>query len=149
MVTRVLAGFLAIVFLLICDVSSLAAEEKRPLSVRKAIAKAEESMTLSQASAGNACGGELSFAFDWTGFSNDHLKQKRPASYCESAFFAIRQICGEDMGPQAVGESINGVVCGYSDDRLVSLDDGILRFDLNFTDGNNQSFIYEFLLDAL
>ena len=149
MVTRLLLVLSILLIACALPLAEAAAQDERPLSVRRAMAKAEESMKTAQVSASRQCGADFAFAFDWRGFSNDDLKEKRAASYCEAAFSALRQVCYDELGSEAVRARVEGLVCGFSENRLVSLEEGILRFDLNFTDSNNQDFVRSFLEDAL
>ena len=149
MMTRTLALLTAMLIPLTLSAEQTLAQEERPLSVRRAMAKAEEDMKTPQASASRQCAADFAFAFDWSGFADDDLKQKRAASYCEAAFSALRQVCYDDLGSEAVRSRVEGLVCGFSENRLVSLEEGVLRFDLNFTDSNNQDFVRAFLEDAL
>jgi hypothetical protein len=98
------------------------------------------------------CGKPITGTFDWSGFQVEDLARHSAHGYCGSAFSALRQICGDALGKQAVAAKVNGVTCrfGGPGQRAMSLSpDGMLTFSIDWGSANDSDFATDWLKDNL
>ncbi|MEJ1996241.1 MAG: hypothetical protein P8X75_13725, partial [Limibacillus sp.] len=68
---------------------------------------------------------------------------------CRAAFSAVAARCAAPEGRAAVTQNVSALLCVSSSTRLISLSEGILRFEEKPGAPDPESFVETFLLDAL
>ncbi len=95
------------------------------------------------------CGTPIAAAFDWSGFQEDALGNQSAHMWCDSALEAIRRVCRDAPGKEAVKQKIKSVTCGFGPDRAISLKDGTVGYKISFKPANDTDFVFESLENAL
>lgn len=96
------------------------------------------------------CSASITVTFDWTGVKDEDLSRYSAAGWCGDALSAIRRVCGDAPGKEAVQEKIKRVTCGFAPERSISLkEDGTVDYKISFKATNNASFVFESLQNAL
>ncbi len=113
--------------------------------------KASELAKLAQdvKSTNTECGTSIKVAFEWKGVQEADLSSYSASGWCEAALDAIRRVCADAPGRDAVKEKIKSVTCGFGPDRAVSLTDGTVHYKISFKSTNDADFIFESLENAL
>ena len=96
------------------------------------------------------CGTSITASFDWTGADEKDLSEYSAGGWCGNALDAIKQVCDDAPGKQAVKEKIKHLTCGFAQPRTLSLkDDGTVEYKMDFKAYNNGDFLFEALETAL
>ena len=95
------------------------------------------------------CGTAITAKFDWKNVPAKDLSKFSPSGYCNAALEGIEQVCGEQIGKDAVKAQIKSVICSFADSRQIALKDGLLTYKINFSSSNDMSFVYESLENRL
>ncbi len=96
------------------------------------------------------CGTSITVTFDWAGVKEEDLSRYSAAGWCGAALSAIKRVCGDAPGKEAVQEKIKRVTCGFAPERSISLkEDGTVDYKISFRSTNNGDFVYESLENAL
>jgi hypothetical protein len=66
-----------------------------------------------------ACGTKFSVKFDWAAAPNAELEHYSASGYCDSALSAVRGICNDVAGTDAVKKKIKRITCGFGADNRV------------------------------
>jgi hypothetical protein len=96
-----------------------------------------------------ACGTDFSVNFDWAAAPNADLEHYSASGYCESALSAVRSICNDVAGSDAVKQKITRVSCGFAAKRTIALKNGTLDYRINFNSVNDYDFVIEYLRNNL
>jgi hypothetical protein len=95
------------------------------------------------------CGSGFTVRFNWTGIPPGALNEFSAAGYCDAALDAIRRICEESLGKDAVKQKIKSMTCGFGGERAISLRNGSLEYTINFNSSNDADFVYAYLQNSL
>jgi hypothetical protein len=96
------------------------------------------------------CGTEIKSGFDWTSFDMKKAEAFSIAGYCSEPLGAVRDLCDNDLGKQAVTSKIKSYVCKMGDERkLTLLPDGTLEYQVDFKSANDYYYAREWLLNNL
>jgi hypothetical protein len=95
------------------------------------------------------CGSGFPVKFDWTALPAGALEKFSAEGYCDAALEAVRRICADAPGKDAVKQSIRNMTCGFGRERTISLKDGSLHYTINFDSVNDADFVYAYLLNNL
>jgi hypothetical protein len=95
------------------------------------------------------CGSSFSVKFDWTNLPAGALEKFSAEGYCDAALEAVRRVCADAPGKDAVKQSIKTMTCGFGRERAISLKDGSLHYTINFDSVNDADFVYAYLLNNL
>jgi hypothetical protein len=97
-----------------------------------------------------SCGTSITVEFDWTDVPAPAIKAGRPSNDCRHALDAVKRVCADSAGREAVAKRIRRIVCGYAAERSISLRDGELVFRNVFKEYEDyRPFIFEYLQNAL
>jgi hypothetical protein len=90
-------------------------------------------------------------AFDWAGSKMEDLATYSPSGYCESAYTAPVQVCGDKDGKEAVQQKVKKVLCkfGGKGKRVLKLNGGTLEFTIDWDAANNDDYVKAFLMKNL
>lgn len=119
---------------------------------QKKIQKDQEERIVTEVETTNAaCGSSVEFSFDWDTFRDeDYTSNYSLHGYCSPPFNAMRMICSDDLGKDAVQSKIKKVVCRRGDERTVQLgEDGTLIYTVSFNSSNDDYHVRDYLLDNL
>ncbi|MGF1447494.1 MAG: hypothetical protein ACFBRM_15025, partial [Pikeienuella sp.] len=82
------------------------------LAARQKQAANEERLASPANDIAHRCGAPFSTGFDWQTFSDaDYTERRQPHSFCEGAISAIRALCDDAIGNEAVAAKITCLVC--------------------------------------
>ncbi len=95
------------------------------------------------------CGSPITATFDWNGLQEDALGNQSAHIWCDSALEAIRRVCRDAPGKEAVRQRIKSVTCGFGPDRAISLKDGTVGYKISFKSAHDTDFVFETLENAL
>jgi hypothetical protein len=96
------------------------------------------------------CGTSITASFDWTGADEKDLSEYSAGGWCGDAMDAIKRVCDDAPGKQAVQEKIKHLTCGFGQPRTLSLKDGgTVEYKMDFKAYNNGDFLFEALENAL
>jgi hypothetical protein len=110
------------------------------LEEKRAIKAAEDGWIKTRsAETAELCGGAIALTFDWPSFAGDlksieWLEHNGP----HQVNVALRQICVDDLGREAVREAIKSIAfarVGAAADKRVTLADGVLRVAGHYAGG--------------
>jgi len=96
-----------------------------------------------------ACGTSFAVEFDWAAATNADLEHYSASGYCGSALSAVRSICNDVAGSDAVKQKIKRVTCGFAAKRTIALKNGALDYKINFSSFNDFDFVIEYLRNNL
>jgi Domain of unknown function (DUF4908) len=80
-----------------------------------------------------ACGTNFSVKFDWAAAPNADLEHYSASGYCDSALSAVRGICNDVAGSDAVKQKIKRITCGFGAKRTIALKNGALDYKINLS----------------
>jgi hypothetical protein len=125
-------------------------DEGQPLFVHVLKPLEEEELANHIARTNRTCGTSVTVRFDWTGVPVQEIKSRSASNYCGHALDSVERVCADRAGKEAVAKQIKRVVCGYSAERSVSLENGVLVFKSDFqASSDRRSFLLEYLQNAL
>lgn len=119
------------------------------LKVLQIRARQETDLAEDAASTNKACGSNFSVKFDWAAAPNADLEHYSAEGYCDSALSAVRSICNDVAGRNAVKEKIKRMTCGFAGKRTIALKNGALDYKINFSSFNDSDFVVEYLRNNL
>jgi hypothetical protein len=119
------------------------------LKVGQIQAGQETELAEDAASTNKACGSNFSVKFDWAAAPNADLEHYSAEGYCDSALSAVRSICNDVAGRDAVKQKIKRMTCGFAGQRTIALKDGALDYNINFSSVNDYDFVVEYLRNNL
>jgi pantothenate kinase len=96
-----------------------------------------------------ACGTNFSVKFDWAAAPNADLEHYSASGYCDSALSAVRGICDDVAGSDAVKQKIKRITCGFGAKRTIVLKNGALDYKINFGSFKDYDFVIECLRNNL
>lgn len=143
--------------LVFASASALAQSAGDPAE-RELITRVAERLEPARKAASEACGTPLAIAFDPQSLTPGGLTPGglTPGSSpfarltaCRAAFSAVAAHCAAPEGRAAVAQNVSALLCVSSSTRLISLSEGILRFEEKPGAPDPESFVETFLLDAL
>ncbi len=107
--------------------------------------------SLELAPTNEACGSQITASFDWPSYHERAMGPTNAYAYCGAALAALREMCGQPGGREAVRRHVSNVVCGFGEPgaRDVSLKNGTLTFIIDWTSPGNVEFIEAYLRGAL
>jgi len=112
------------------------------------ITRISERLEPARQAASDACGTPLAIAFDPQSLERETAPLAR-LSACRAAFSALEGYCAGPERPAAVSESVTALLCVTGSTRLISLSEGILRFEEKPGADDPGEFVSQFLSDAL
>jgi hypothetical protein len=95
---------------------------------------------------GDKCGKPLTVAVNWPSISETQMLQWSVSGYCESILSGLDRVCEDAVGKQFVQAQIGEVECTLDGDNSIRLDDGKLRWMINFEIVNADQQAYAALL---
>lgn len=123
--------------------------DAQSLKIRQRMAAETRDLAQDTERTNRTCETALSVSFDWSNAPED-LTSFSAESYCNAALQAIRRVCGDQIGRDAVKKRIKSVTCGFAKARTIDLNDaGTLDYKINFSSVNDTDFVYEFLQNKL
>jgi hypothetical protein len=132
------------------DLENLLQFDGQPLFVHALRPREEEWLASRIAQTNRSCGSSLTAMFDWTSVPAAGIKDGSSTNYCGHALDAVGLVCADRAGREAVAKQVKGIVCGYSEERSVSLKDGVLLFKSDYkSTEDRRTFIFEYLQNAL
>lgn len=139
-----LAGLMAVA-LPLSSVSSVSLKDKQR---QKAI---QEELDEEVASANEACGTKLTATLKWETFKMADSDTYSFDGYCAAPVGAMRRLCDNDTGKEAVQKGVKKVVCQYGGKgkRAYTLKDGTLTYTIDFDAPNNDDAARDFLENNL
>ena len=133
--------------LVFASASALAQSAGDPAE-RELITRLAERLEPARKAASEACGTPLALAFDPQSLTPGSSPFARLTA-CRAAFSAVAARCAAPEGRAAVTQNVSALLCVSSSTRLISLSEGILRFEEKPGAPDPESFVETFLLDAL
>ena len=133
--------------LVFASASALAQSAGDPAE-RELITRVAERLEPARKAASEACGTPLAIAFDPQSLTPGSSPFARLTA-CRAAFSAVAARCAAPEGRAAVAQNVSALLCVSSSTRLISLSEGILRFEEKPGAPDPESFVETFLLDAL
>ena len=128
--------------------ASALAQSEGDLAERELITRVAERLEPACRAASEACGTPLAIAFDPQSLTPGSSPFARLTA-CRAAFSAVAARCAAPEGRAAVAQNVSALLCVSSSTRLISLSEGILRFEEKPGAPDPESFVETFLLDAL
>ena len=119
------------------------------LKVRQIQARQETFLIEDAALTNKACGSNFSVKFEWAAAPNADLESYSAEGYCDNALSAVRSICGDAAGKNAVKQKIKRITCGFAEKRAIALKGGALDYKINFSSVNDSDFVVEYLRNNL
>jgi hypothetical protein len=120
---------------------------------RELITRVAERLEPARKAASEACGTPLAIAFDPQSLTPGGLTPGSSPfarlTACRAAFSAVAARCAAPEGRAAVAQNVSALLCVSSSTRLISLSEGILRFEEKPGAPDPEGFVETFLLDAL
>jgi len=97
------------------------------------------------------CEAEIATEIDFSTFADDDYDNGKSISgFCEGPLSAIRQLCNDPLGKEAVQAKVKTLVCTRSDGPTAELgEDGTYRYGFGWDDHNQHDWHVEFLKDNL
>ena len=96
------------------------------------------------------CGNGLTAKFDWSKPpSPEDRKTYSAYGYCSAALEAMRRVCEYKAGKEAVQQKIKSMTCTFGPQRTVTLKDGAIGYEVNFSSSNDADYVYEYLQNNL
>lgn len=137
--------------LLIMSVLGLSFASAQSLQDREVQAQQETALQETVVSINQRCGdANLKAGFDWAQFTSEDLKSYGVAGYCGEALLAVARTCeSSEIAMETVKEKLQSVTCGKAAPRSIELNDGNLRFNIDFNESNDANFVHEFLMKNL
>src|SRR5262249_20670900 len=83
--------------------------------------------------------------FDWSGIQEADLKKYDISAYCDSALSGVKNICLDQIGRGAVQKQIKTIVCSFGQERSVSLENGVLNYQISFQSSRDSQFVSDYL----
>lgn len=129
----------------------LAAAEAQTLGQKMIQRDSRERLAETAADLSEKCGAEITTDIDFAGFSDgDYETGNSIPGYCEGPVSAIRALCDDPLGKEAVAAKISRLVCSIGSERGASLgEDGTYGYSFTWDDSNAYDFHTEFLKDNL
>ena len=120
------------------------------LRIRQLEAHGDEKLIGHADSTNKTCDTNLTAKLDWSDISSADIIMWDLEGYCNGgALGAIRQVCTDKAGKDAVKMRIKRVTCGFAAQRAISLDDGgTLTYKTNFHSAD-VDFVFEYLQNHL
>lgn len=121
------------------------------LAIRQLQRDEEERFVEDVASLVEPCGKELAAEIDWSSFdAGSYRENYSVGGYCGGAVTAIRGICGDDLGREAIAGQINRLVCAIGEGPSAALsEDGTYRYTFSWDDANAYQWHQKWLGDNL
>ena len=93
------------------------------------------------------CGADITISINWATFTDeDYNHHQAIFMYCREAVSALRMICQQDLGREAVQNRLSALVCERGDTRSAVIeDDGTYRYTYTWEDTASVSWHQEFL----
>lgn len=97
------------------------------------------------------CGVELTAEVDWSSFGDaDYREGSSVGGYCGAPVSALRGICGDTLGREAVRTRLTGLVCAHGAGPSAQIDeDGVYRFTFSWDDTDAFRWHAQFMGDNL
>jgi len=97
------------------------------------------------------CGAEITTDIDFTNFADaDYETNNSIPGYCEGPVSAIRQLCNDPLGKEAVSAQISRLVCSIGTERAAQLsEDGTYSYSFTWEDSSGYDWHIEFLKNNL
>lgn len=111
------------------------------LEVKKMRAGEEAKMSTAVDLTNKRCGTAIKVQFNWAGFDEAASLKTAVAPYCQAALDAIEDLCGDDMGKQAVKEKVKTITCGGAAAPTADLVDGDVKFDFALAPNQNKLLV--------
>ena len=119
------------------------------LEAKKMHAQQEADLTDKLALTNQRCGSHVKAAIDWTTFSEPDVLKTAVTPYCAAALDAIEDICGDDLGKQAITEKVKTVTCAGASAPAASFADGALTFSFSLAPNQNKLLVRDYLEKSL
>jgi hypothetical protein len=87
--------------------------------------------------------------FDWAGAQEADLKKYNIYAYCDPALSGVNGVCHDQIGKGAVQKQIKTIVCSFGPERSVSLENGVLNYQINFQSSRDSQFVSDYLMNHL
>lgn len=96
------------------------------------------------------CETTLAVKFDWAGAPTESFSKYSPSGYCNAALEAVRRVCSDTLGKDAVRQKIKKVTCGFGSSRAIELkEDGSVDYKIKFDSSNDADYVFEYLQNNL
>jgi hypothetical protein len=116
------------------------------LEARKMHAHEEADLATQLDLTNRACGGSLQAKIDWSTFDPAEALKKGVVAWCRAGLDAIEDLCGDDMGKQAVKEKVKMLTCaGAAEPSATLSQDGNLIFKFSLTPNQNKLLVRGYL----
>jgi hypothetical protein len=117
-------------------------EELRTFDVEAAHTEGEASTTGEMAAVLEACGLEtLPIEIDWGGITEAQLMKYSIGSYCGAPESALKRACRYPASRAWVAERVDRYTCAFGDEPALSLEDGTLRYVVDFEASNHAAWV--------
>jgi hypothetical protein len=124
--------------------------QAQSLKIRQLMAAYTRDVAQDAEHTSRSCDTNLSVTFDWADAPFNDLLKYSASGYCGSALEAIRRVCGDRIGKDAVKTRIKTVSCGFAASRTIDLkNDGTLDYKIHFDSVNDADFVFEYLQNNL
>jgi hypothetical protein len=130
----------------VCDVQYVAAES---LQIQQIKQREQYYLNESAKSAKEHCQANFVAKFDWAGAQETDLKKYNITAYCDSAPSGVKGVCYDQIGKGAVQKQIKAIICSFGPERSVSLENGILNYQINFQSSRDSQFVSDYLMNHL
>ena len=143
----------SIVLLLAMTFVTSAAYSKMSLKMRKNAAEENKTFAKSIKQTNEKCGTAIKGKIDWDSFSKSKEKVSGysvGSGYCDDFLSAVRQLCGDAMGKEAV-KAIKSYTCSFGGKgkRTVKLKGGRGIASVDWHSPNNKDFFLKYLENNL
>jgi hypothetical protein len=117
------------------------------LAAKKMHAQQEADLTDKLTLTNQRCGSHVKAAIDWSTFSEPDVLKTAVTPFCAAALDAIEDICGDDLGKQAITEKVKTVTCASA--PAASFADGALTFSFSLAPNQNKLLVRDYLEKSL
>ena len=116
------------------------------LEARKLHAQQETDLATQLDLTNKRCGTALHAKIDWSTFDSEEVLKKSVVAWCQAGLDAIEDLCGDDMGKQAVKEKVKMLTCAGAAEPAAKLSaDGNLTFSFSLTPNQNKVLVRTYL----
>jgi hypothetical protein len=119
------------------------------LEAKKMHAQQEADLTDKLALTNQRCGSHVKATIDWSTFSEPDVLKTAVTPFCVAALDAIEDICGDDLGKQAITEKVKTVTCAGASAPAASFADGALTFSFSLAPNQNKLLVRDYLEKSL
>lgn len=115
------------------------------LEVKKMRVQQEADLSTALALTNKRCGLDLKAGYDWKSFDEAEVAKKNVAPYCAAALDAIEDLCGDQLGKDALKDKVKTLSCAGAKEPGAALSEGTLTFSFSLTPNQNKLLVRSFL----